>query len=93
MNNDFKLNSILKFIETNAKFSSNNEFYISYLTYLVKSFYRHITRNAKDIKSAFIVYDTIFNFINIYDEVGEFDMQKIINIIDADCIAHNIEIF
>lgn len=90
MNNDFKLNYILKIIEMNDKFSSADEIY---LTYLVKSFYKHITDSAKDIKSAFIVYDTIFNFINIYDEVGEFGMQKIIDIIDADCINHNIEIF
>nr|DAL87779.1 MAG TPA: hypothetical protein [Caudoviricetes sp.] len=90
MNNDFKLNCILKFIEMNDKFSSADEIY---LTYLVKSFYKYITGNAKDIKSAFIVYDTLFNFINIYDEVGEFDMKKIIYIIDADCIEHNIEIF
>ena len=90
MNNDFKLNFILKFIETNDKFSSADEIY---LTYLVKSFYKHISGKIKDIKTAFIVYDMLFNFINIYDEVGEFDMQKIIDIIDADCIEHNIEIF
>lgn len=90
MNNDFKLNHILKFIEMNEKFSSADEIY---LTYLVKSFYKYIDGKAKDIKAAFIVYDTLFNFINTYDEIGEFDMQKIIDIIDADCIEHNIEIF
>lgn len=90
MNKDFKLNYILKFIETNDKFSSADEIY---LTYLAKSFYKHIDGKVKDIKSAFIVYDTLFNFINIYDEVNEFDMQKIIYIIDADCIEHNIDIF
>ena len=90
MNNDFKLNHILKFIETNDKFSSADEIYLSYL---VKSFYNRIDGKEKDIRAAFIVYDTLFNFINIYDKVGEFDMQKIIDIIDADCIEHNIEIF
>ena len=90
MNNDFKLNRILNLIETNDKFSSADEIY---LTYLVKSFYKCINGKVKDIKGAFIVYDVVFNFINTYDEVGEFGMQRIIDIIDADCIDHNMEIF